>query len=211
MGKLTIEGKASKKYSYDLMEVSVTFRSQEEKTAQALKTVMSQSETFLAELEAAGIALETVQIGKDETSEDSYQRPCRVRAKRELRLCVPFNMDFANYIRFLVEKNALDADIETTYEFSNLGKIHEELIKLALEDSKTKAAYIAQSMGQKLVGVDSVVIGENKIRPLVYPAMERSEVDSDGQYDQLSSLLSKRVKAPNADQSETVEVVWLIE
>ena len=64
MGKLTIEGRASKKYDYDQMSVSVTFHSRMSTTSQALKNVMRQSELFLEKLDAAGIAPENVQIGK---------------------------------------------------------------------------------------------------------------------------------------------------
>ena len=44
MGKLTIEGRASKKYDYDQMSVSVTFHSRMSTTSQALKNVMRQSD-----------------------------------------------------------------------------------------------------------------------------------------------------------------------
>ena len=151
MGKLTIEGRASKKYDYDQMSVSVTFHSRMSTTSQALKNVMRQSELFLEKLDAAGIAPENVQIGKDSTEEESYHEPYTVRANRELKISTAFSMDFANYIRYLIEENELDAEIETNYAFSNQEAIRAELIRLALEDSKAKAGDIAQTMGQKLL------------------------------------------------------------
>ena len=102
MGKLTIEGRASKKYDYDQMSVSVTFHSRMSTTSQALKNVMRQSELFLEKLDAAGIAPENVQIGKDSTEEESYHEPYTVRANRELKISTAFSMDFANYIRYLI-------------------------------------------------------------------------------------------------------------
>ena len=158
MGKLTIEGRASKKYDYDQMSVSVTFHSRMSTMSQALKNVMRQSELFLEKLDAAGIAPENVQIGKDSTEEESYHEPYTVRANRELKISTAFSMDFANYIRYLIEENELDAEIETNYAFSNQEAIRAELIRLALEDSKAKAGDIAQTMGQKLVGIESVVV-----------------------------------------------------
>ena len=168
MGKLTIEGRASKKYDYDQMSVSVTFHSRMSTTSQALKNVMRQSELFLEKLDAAGIAPENVQIGKDSTEEESYHEPYTVRANRELKISTAFSMDFANYIRYLIEENELDAEIETNYAFSNQEAIRAELIRLALEDSKAKAGDIAQTMGQKLVGIESVVVGNDP--PAARPA-----------------------------------------
>ena len=201
MGKLTIEGRASKKYDYDQMSVSVTFHSRMSTTSQALKNVMRQSELFLEKLDAAGIAPENVQIGKDSTEEESYHEPCTVRANRELKISTAFSM----------EENELDAEIETNYAFSNQEAIRAELIRLALEDSKAKAGDIAQTMGQKLVGIESVVVGNDPVRPLVYSASQGENECGDGYYEQLMSVLSRRVKAPTTDRSESVKVVWLTE
>ena len=165
MGKLTIEGRASKKYDYDQMSVSVTFHSRMSTTSQALKNVMRQSELFLEKLD----------------------------------------------IRYLIEENELDAEIETNYAFSNQEAIRAELIRLALEDSKAKAGDIAQTMGQKLVGIESVVVGNDPVRPLVYSASQGENECGDGYYEQLMSVLSRRVKAPTTDRSESVKVVWLTE
>lgn len=211
MGKLTIEGRASKKYDYDQMSVSVTFHSRMSTTSQALKNVMRQSELFLEKLDAAGIAPENVQIGKDSTEEESYHEPYTVRANRELKISTAFSMDFANYIRYLIEENELDAEIETNYAFSNQEAIRAELIRLALEDSKAKAGDIAQTMGQKLVGIESVMVGNDPVRPLVYSASQGENECGDGYYEQLMSVLSRRVKAPTTDRSESVKVVWLTE
>lgn len=211
MGKLTIEGRASKNYAYDQMNVSVTFHSRMKTASQALKTVMQQSELFLEKLDAAGIAPESVRIGKDSTEEETYQKPYNVLAKRELKIETAFSMDFANYIRHLVEENELDAEIKTDYSFSDQEKIRAELIRLALEDSKTKASDIAQTMGQKLIGIESVVVGNDRVKPLVYPASRRGKECGEGYYDEMLMMLSRRVQAPTTDRSESVEVVWLIE
>lgn len=48
MGKLLIEGKATKEFPYDLMNISVKFWATEGSAAVALKRVTQQSEEFLA-------------------------------------------------------------------------------------------------------------------------------------------------------------------
>lgn len=210
MGKLTIEGRASKEYAYDRMEISVTFWATEGATATALKRVTEQSEEFLGILDKAGIPPETVRIGADSVEKCSFDSKLQVEAERELTLCVPFNMDTLNFVRDTVQKNALDARIDTEYKFSDPDAIHAELIRLALEDSKEKANAIAETMGQKVVGVKTLLAGNVRGKNVIMPPMRLAEGNS-GCYEELSALLSRRVQAPVSTENESVEVVWLIE
>ena len=205
MGKLTIEGKASKEYAYDLMNISVEFWATEGSAAAALKRVTDQSEEFLAILEKAGIPPESVRIGTDSTTKHSYDSRFQIEAKRELTLRVAFDMDVANFIRDTVQKNALDAEVDVAYQFSDLEAIHKELIRLALEDSRQKAEYVAGAIGQKVTGIKTMTVGNAMIEDGVpVPLGCFSE------FDELTAMLSRRVQAPVSMESDSVEVVWLI-
>ena len=118
-------------------------------------------------------------------------------------------MDFANYVREIVQKSDLDADVSTQYKFSNPEKIQDELIKLALEDSKEKATYIAGIMGQTIVGIDSVEIGHKKLRP--FEAQKKEDGILCYEELTLEKLRSRRLQAPQDPRVETVQVVWNIE
>ncbi len=216
MGKLLIEGKATKEFPYDLMNISVKFWATEDSAAAALKRVTQQSEEFLAILDSAGIKIEGIRIGEDSTrnSNNLADGTPEVEATRQLEICVPFNMDFLNYIRAVVQKNAFDAEIETTYKFSDLEKIHEELIRMALNDAKEKAEHIVEAMGQKIVGVENVLVGNPKGKTLFSNRQRSSGTGEDEggkYYDELLGILSRRVQAPVTTESESVEVEWLIE
>lgn len=216
MGKLLIEGKAAKEFPYDLMNISVKFWATEGSAAAALKRVTQQSEEFLAILDSTGVKIEGIRIGKDSTrnSNNLSNGTPEVEAARQLEICVPFNMDFLNYIRAVVQKNAFDAEIETTYKFSDLEKIHEELIRMALNDAKEKAEHIVEAMGQRIVGVENVVVGNPKGKNLFLNQQKSSGSGEDGggrYYDELFGILSRRVQAPVTTESESVEVEWLIE
>lgn len=211
MGKLSIEGKATKEYAYDLMDISVTFWATEGSAAAALKRVTQQSEEFLAILEQAGVKLEDIHIGTDSTEKRSYDSKFQIEANRELKVCVPFSMDFLNLVRDIVQKNALDAKISTRYKFSDLDAIHAELIRMALEDSKAKATYIAQAMGQKVVGIKTMSVGNVRGKNMI-PRPSKRPVDDKAYYSgMLEQLLSRRVQAPLSMETDSVEVVWLIE
>lgn len=210
MGKLTIEGKAAKEYSYDLMEISMTFRAAESTAAAALERVMTQTESFLGLLEKAGGSSEKFKIGEDTTEKNRYSDKTEICAKRELKICIPFDMEFANYIRNLIQKNKFDVDLQTKYRFSDSEKIHDELIKLALEDAKEKAAYIAEAMGQKLVGIDSVEVGK-KTEWMENGADNQRALNGVSYYDEMLAMLSRKLQAPTEEKSETVLVIWNIE
>ena len=210
MGKLTIEGKASKEYAYDLMEISMIFYARETVVAQAVKKVMEQAEKFLEKLDKVGIHPESLQIGDDSISRDSYSGKEVVRAERELKLKIPFDMDFANYIRYLIGELRVNVNLQVQYSFLNPEKIHKELIQLALEDSKAKAQCVAQMMEQKVVGIDSVSIGEEWRRKGSLPNHPLTGLREDC-YQELPGMLSNRVQAPTSREDESVEVVWLIE
>lgn len=211
MGKLTIEGKASKEYAYDLMEISITFRATKDSSAAALERVMKQSEKFLELLEQTGVSIENIRVGEDSVKDNTFDEKIWVEARRNLKICTPFNMDFANYIREIVQKNDLDADVSTQYKFLNPEKIQDELIKLALEDSKEKATYIAGIMGQTIIGIDSVEIGCKKSKP--FEAQKKEDCDTVLCYEELAldKLRSRRLQAPQEPRVETVQVVWNIE
>lgn len=208
MGKLTIEGRASKEYAYDRMEISVTFWATEGATATALKRVTEQSEEFLGILDKAGIPPETVRIGEDSTEKRTYDSRFQVEAERELTLCVPFNMDTLNFVRDTVQKNALDAKIDTHYKFSNPDALHAELIRLALEDSKEKANSIAETMGQKVVGIKTMSVGNVEGKNVI---QETERLYTGLCLEAAMAPLSSRVQAPVSIENESVEVVWLIE
>lgn len=209
MGKLVIEGKASKEYSYDLMEISVKFWAEEGAVATALKKVTQQSEEFLKILDAAGVKVEGIHIGEDSTEKERYSEKFKVNAVREFTICVPFNMDFLNYIRDVIQKNAFDAKIKTEYKFSDIDSIHKELIQMALLDSKEKAEYITRTMGQKVTGIENVEIGNSGLRRLMDKPL--CGPDEGSYYDELLAILSRRVQAPTSIESEQVRVEWLIE
>ena len=211
MGKLTIEGKASREFQYDLMEISLKFWAKEGSTTAALKKITQQSEEFLAIMDSTGIKIEEFRIRKDSVENEKYSDKFSVKGERELSICIPFNMDFLNYIRDIIQKKAFDAEIDTTYKFSDIEKIHKELIRMALLDAKEKAECIAQTMGQKVMGVQSVVIGESRLKSLILRSNKTATEESMDCYDSLLNILSRRVQAPVTTESETVQVEWLIE
>ncbi len=117
-------------------------------------------------------------------------------------------MKFANYIRELVVDKKYDVEISTENKLSNIEEVRKELLKLAIEDSKEKAGYVAELMGQKIVGIESIETSEQqreKNKMWLQCEQER------GIAVKRDSVLSDSLKAPSTVEKETVDIVWILE
>ncbi|MGN1457657.1 MAG: SIMPL domain-containing protein [Acutalibacteraceae bacterium] len=207
MGKLSIVGKATHEYDYDTVEVTVGFEVHEQSTSAALEKVLNQCEDFLAEMNKDGVSMDSIRIGDDSVSQSYSDKKFNVRAKRKIKMRVPFNMEFKNHIMTLIQDKHYDVDIDTDYSISNITEIHNNLIKEAIEDSRQKATFIAESMGQKLIGVDSVKIGEHYDDRMDWMVCEQERSLCSSKVLNYSNM----IQSPVTKESESVEVVWLIE
>ena len=204
MGKLMITGKAEREVCYDVVELTVTFYNDDKNSSDAIDTVIRQSENFLSIITSKG-----ADISKIRMDEDSLERPSRYddkrrsSARRSFTLRTAFDMKFINSISQLIRNENFNAEIDNDYLLSN-----KELLKEALDDSRKKAELIAETVGEKITGIDEMkhesIATNIKYREfergLSY--MERYESES-GYSDELSS--------PVATETETVNVTWIIE
>ena len=207
MGKLTITGKASHEYSYDLMELTVRFQVHDNTSSEAISKVLAQCEEFLSIMHEDGISMDSIQIGDNSVEQEFEEKELDVCATREVKLRVPFSMEFTNHIMVLLQEKNFDVDIDTDYQLSNYTEIHNNLIKEAIDDSKSKATFIVEAMGQKLIGIDSVEIGDRYGSHVDYLCREEERPRRSAPSLHYSNML----QSPLTEESASVEVVWLIE
>lgn len=209
MGKLTIEGKATKEYEYDVMEITVRFQVHEKTSAAAIRKVTSQCEECLSILDEQGISMGDIRIGKDSVEQEYEDNELDVCATREIVMRLPFDVSLSNYFMELIGEKGYEVDLDIEPLMSNNSEIRNELLKLAIEDSKSKASFIASAMDQKIIGIDSVEIGASyggSKRDWIYCEQERGYFVAPKRLQ-----LSNKLMAPTTTESETVEVVWIIE
>lgn len=208
MGKLTITGKASHEYSYDLMEITVRFQAHEQTSAASMEKVLAQCEEFLSLMHEEGISADSIRIGDNSVDQEYDDKELDVCTTREVKMRLPFDMEFTNYIMSLLQEKQFDVDIDTEYLLSRKIEIHNSLIKEAIEDSKSKASFIVDAMGQKLIGIDSVEIEQHYGSRIDYMCCEE-ERPRRACFGALPH--SNKLKSPVTEEYESVEVVWLIE
>ncbi len=208
MSKLNIQGIGSKEYDYDTTEITLSFRYRGKNSAESVKHVKEQCEEFLVLIKETGIDIESIRISDDSISQNYYSQNFEVIATRSLQFIIPFDMEFANYIRELVVDKKYDVEISTENKLSNIEEVRKELLKLAIEDSKEKAGYVAELMGQKIVGIESIETSEQqreKNKMWLQCEQER------GIAVKRDSVLSDSLKAPSTVEKETVDIVWILE
>ncbi len=207
MGKLTITGKAKREVAYDALTMRVRFNTHANTAAKALKTIMEQSEEFLKILQNAGILMESIMLGDSGVDQDYDDGELDACADREFRIRMPFYMPFVNSIMKLISEKGYAVDVDFNYYITNAAAIHEELLQEALAESKKNAEAIAATMGQRITGIDTVEYdrysGETHY---LCCEQERGCVIGESH-----TPFSDRIKAPTTTESESIEVVWLME
>lgn len=206
MGTLTINGYAKHEYSYDSMKITIGFNAYETTTTLALEKVMNQCEEFLAVLADYGVRTEDITLGENSVENNYDDGENTADALREIIIRTTFDMKLINAIMSLIKDKGYDADIESKYQISNLEKIHENLLKEAMLDSKRKATLIAESVGQKVVGIDSVDSTYSSRNTMDLMTCEKYRLMEDKQF-----AYSNKLKSPVTTESENITVTWLVE
>lgn len=205
MGKLSIVGKAEREVSYNAIELSITFYIYEKTTAAAIHAVMEQSERFLSLVTAAGVDMKDIHIGENSVGQRYSGDEQTVSASREIKIRLRFDMAFVNGLMEMIQTQDFKAALDCDYHLTNREELHMELMKEALSDSRKKAEMIAEIMGQRIVGIDSVEHDRNSDMEWVCCERERGMICPG------AAPLSNQLEAPLTTESETISVVWLIE
>lgn len=205
MGKLSITGKAEREVSYNAIEMSVTFYIHAKTTAEALQIVMEQSEKFLELVTAAGIDMKDIHIGDNSVDQRYSDDELKAHASREMKIRLHFDMAFVNGLMDMIREQDFAVDLDCDYHLTNRAELHMELMKEALADSKKKAEVIAEIMGQKIIGIDSVEHDRHNDMEWMCCEQERGIIREG------AAPLSNQLEAPITTESETISVVWLIE
>lgn len=211
MGVFEIHGNAKRTVHYDVAVIGIDFVASEKTSYGASSKVMEYCENFLCKLEKMGIDPSHFTLQEDTVSDNRYSDDDRVEATRSIRIKIPFKMDTINAIRDILDNEKCDVHFELDFDLSNEDEIKDELLKEALLDSRQKAEMLADSLGMKVIGIESV---ETYSRNRNYGDMtwmhceqERCIVSSGV----LKRPKSNELKAKEEILSESIEVKWIIE
>ncbi len=206
MGKLSIKGRAEREVKCDGAEISIEFYIQGKTTTEALRNIKKQSEKFLRLITAQGISLSDIHIEDVSVNQRFNKEETSICATRKMMIRLPFNMKTINYLTEMIREQNFSVGFDCNYHIIDKKQLRDELMKEALADSKEKAEFIAESMGQKIVGIDNVEYTRYDGDEWLYCEGERGIISECH-----DMPLSNQLEAPLKKESETIDVVWLIE
>ena len=206
MSKLTNVGRAKKQYEADAETITLCFQAHAENAATANEKVLAECETFLEVLTNWGIAMDQIHMSDDRISQSYDDQELEAEAAREIKLELPYSMEFNNSILALIQEKHLNVDFEIDYHLSNYESIHQELMQAALADSKAQAEMIAASMGQRIIGIDKLEVDRFGIGEYLRCEQERGFASPEKR----AVMLSDQLVAPLQEESERMEVVWIM-
>ncbi len=150
----------------------------------------------------------------DDVDRNRYDKETYATAKRKISFVSKRDMKFQNDIMQLIQKNNINAELSVSYSNSKIQKIHEKLLKEAVEDSRKKAELIASTTGQKIIGID--LVKTKDFDDYLDEAFDDDCDDSNIDWkccekERRIGLVSDQLGAPEREEQESVDVVWLME
>lgn len=204
MGKLSITGTAEREVRYDAVELRITFNGRAKKTGDAVSIIMKECEQLLKIITSAGVSVKDIHIGENSIDRRYGEHGVTVSASREITLRLKFDMPFINGLMDTVRDQDFSVDMDCSYHYTNKQELHTELLKEAVANSKKKAELIAEVMGQKVIGIDSVEHDSYRDQPFLCEMEPCVAMGCD-------YGLSNQLESPLTTESESIDVVWLIE
>lgn len=209
MAELTVKGFASKELKCDIVEYTFTISKDGDSIAEALGDANKELERFLALMEEHGVKAKLFKMGtvtsrsKYRASEETYP----YEAKRTIYLSLPLDAAVTNSILQLIADEALGVEYSEIHSASYAEETRKELLKLAMEDSKSKAEMIAACAGKKVLGIVKVSTNSDDYESSNVDFGERGVCYMTTR----KPMRSDELGVATVKESEEVTVVWLIE
>ena len=214
MGEIFVEGHASKEITCDTVVYTFKFTERAGSIAEAAAEVDQEVERFLQVMSRNGIEAESFRSGSIKTDEVGYRRddePC-FSASRTLHLTGDYSEANSNAFFALIAKEEFNIEFSRSPDFSSRVKVHQELLRKAMENSKEKAEMIAACAGQKVVGIKKVKADNS------YFEDDDDLDDFDEEHVNLKirssacySALADRIAPATITEEASINVIWLTE
>ncbi len=156
MGVFEIEGRARKMVECDVAKINIDFRAAGINPAEVSKKVLDECDRFLKELFKAGVKPEAVHLDEDSVETRTFRDNREICATRTIRLRMPFEMKYINGIQSILSKGGYRYLLSVNGENSKRDETHIELAKQAVRNSKEEAEQLAEVLGVKVQGIESI-------------------------------------------------------
>ena len=156
MSVFEIEGVAKREVECDIADIGITFKASGDNSHEASQKVMDQCDSFIERICKAGMKAKDFSYDEDTVNESRYNNERRVYAERSINARIPFDMKNLNFIESILQEGKYDYELSVEGDLSNRAELRTELSKQALLNSKKEAEQLAEVLGIKVKGVDSI-------------------------------------------------------
>lgn len=207
MGNLVTKGKAIKEYEAEKMTVTITFQKEGDEAGYILSSVQQQCEDFLKELDNINIPPEKIEL--IDGGLDKHYNSEKPRAERRIVIETGIDIKLCTYLFSLIKKCGNEIKYSISFDVNNKEELSNQLIKLAVEDSRRQADIIAESLGRTIIGVNSVndqkYVHRNLAKSITVGDDVNPEIPASFRSD---TPLSDRAALPTITLDEEIEICW---
>ncbi len=208
MSIFEIEGVAKKEVECDIANIEITFKASGKNSHEISKKVMDQCDSFLEKASRADMDIKTLSYGGDCVNESRYSNEDDIHAERTIKINIPFDMKRINLIQSILQDGKYDYMLSVDGSVSYRTKLRTELSKEALLKSKQEAEQLAEVLGLRVKGVES--IRHDRWDDGEYPEWGCCEQEY-SYSDYLKSRISDGIAAEKTEESVNLKVKWILE
>lgn len=207
MSTFEIEGHATKEFPCDIAVIQITFKDVGKSSSKLAKNVLDECDRFIEDVSGIGITPQDIHHDDDNIRSNSYRDDEKIVAARNISIRTPFDMKYINRIHDILCKGNYCYELSVSGDISNKSEIVIELAKEAVMNSKREAEQIAEVLGIKLIGIESI---------------RNDKWDSEPDYIELcrcksyhkeieDNRVSDNIEARLLEQEVKLKVTWILE
>ena len=205
MGKIKINGRAKKEFKADIMKVDISIATEGETAASAINKGKKETEKLLQLLVDLRFELSKVSMENDHVSNPSrYNDDKCYHFEKEISFTSSANLALLESISDGIIRNEINATYDETFCLSNIESAKKSVLQDALLDSKKKAEIIAETLGQKVVGIESAKCDEYEEEDLEEKIHYLREMPA-------GSSLATMLSPDTISVDKSIDVTWIIE
>lgn len=159
---MTDNSYAEKKFDPDQCEITLGISVNKKASGEASRKASNQCEQILDKLSKLGFNSPEITIKSDSIDKRSSSSGDYYEAQKTLLIRLPADMHIINSIHDVIEAGFDNVSFSVRFLLSRSEELRRTLLNEAIKDSKFKAAVLAESMGKKIIGIDSANVSDTE-------------------------------------------------
>lgn len=207
MKQIKVKGYAKKEFVADIMEIRISISTRGETPSIALNKGKRETERVLQLLVDIGLDLANISMINDEVSEPSrYDDEKTFHFEKDVSFKTNVNLEMIEKISSGIMDEEINATYTESFALMDHASAEKNVLQSALIDAKKKAEAIAETLGQKVVGIECAKCDDYNDEENE-DSMVHKLCLCEGSGSSLASKLSPRT----IQIDKSIDVAWIIE